>query len=418
MKDKNFYSLIFFIILLICNWIILPQDSPVKDKKLLVIVLMVKNEENFMVDTLKPFVEAGLDSFLIFDTGSTDKTIKVTQEYFEKNNVKNGIIKQEPFIDFSTSRNRALELAEEAFPYAVFFLFPDAEWYMHNVQGLINYCIEHEFDDINNYLVRIYNKALDFFTPRLIRNKSGVRFEGVVHEVPMPPAQAKLPKEIYFDWGISKRGNEKSAQRWLRDRDLLLKSYAEDPNDPRTAFYLAQTYGCLQDTENTYKYLKIRSKLKGWSEEDFVGLHRLGMATETLSLQFPEKYFWQEAFDYYLQAYNYRPTRIEPLVRIAAHFTNDGKYALGFLFAKEAALAPYPTDLLFIEKELYEFTRFDVLASCAWFVGAFEIGKWALEKALQARPDERRLKHNLSLYNKALKDNNNNKINAGLPIIA
>src|SRR3546814_6686783 len=77
---------------------------------------MVKDEEQVIAPTLQPFVEAGIDSYLIFDTGFTDKTIEATQNYFAEHNVTNGHIFQEPFIDFATSRNRALDLAEEHVP--------------------------------------------------------------------------------------------------------------------------------------------------------------------------------------------------------------------------------------------------------------------------------------------------------------
>ncbi|HLJ31873.1 MAG TPA: hypothetical protein VKU36_05515, partial [Candidatus Babeliales bacterium] len=49
---------------------------------ILVVVLMVKNEETVMRATLQPFVDAGINSFFIFDTGSTDNTISVTQTFF------------------------------------------------------------------------------------------------------------------------------------------------------------------------------------------------------------------------------------------------------------------------------------------------------------------------------------------------
>ena len=35
---------------------------------LLVVVLMVKNEQDVIVPTLKPFVDGGIDAFYIFDT--------------------------------------------------------------------------------------------------------------------------------------------------------------------------------------------------------------------------------------------------------------------------------------------------------------------------------------------------------------
>ena len=79
---------------------------------LITIVLMVKNEEAVIEKTLEPFVEGGITSFFIFDTGSTDNTISITELFFKKHNIEHYVILQEPFIDFGTSRNRALDLAD------------------------------------------------------------------------------------------------------------------------------------------------------------------------------------------------------------------------------------------------------------------------------------------------------------------
>ena len=47
-----------------------------------------------------------------------------------------------------------------------------------------------------------------------------------LHEVLDKLTMVNVPDEIYFEWRPSQKGQEKSAQRWQRDRDLLLKSYA------------------------------------------------------------------------------------------------------------------------------------------------------------------------------------------------
>src|SRR5262245_48573867 len=87
-------------------------------------VLMVKDEESMICKTVEPYVQEGISSFFIFDTGSTDKTIEVVQDYFQKHNVTNAHIFQEPFVDFSTSRNRALDVADQTFPDTPFLLMP------------------------------------------------------------------------------------------------------------------------------------------------------------------------------------------------------------------------------------------------------------------------------------------------------
>src|SRR3990167_9749906 len=79
---------------------------------LLVAVGMVRNEAPVMEMTLQPLINAGIKDFLIYDTGSTDKTIPIIRGVFLKNRIRNFVIEQGEFIDFATSRNKALELTE------------------------------------------------------------------------------------------------------------------------------------------------------------------------------------------------------------------------------------------------------------------------------------------------------------------
>lgn len=372
-----------------------------EQQDILTIVLMVKNEQNFMEATLEPFVKAGIQSFFIFDTGSTDDTILVTENFFKKHHVKHYVIEQEPFIDFATSRNHALDAAERHFPHTAFFLMLDAEWYMHNVKGLIDFCKE----EINNndpcYLVRIVNESIDFSVPRLIRASSHSRFQGSVHEIIPVHSSKKAPRDIYFELGVSRYGMEKSRKRWERDAALLLRDHQNNPNDPRTTFYLAQTYECLGEIDKALHYYKIRATQPGWHEENYETFYRLGRITEQLSEKDPQ-YTWPMAFEYYATAHNIMPHRAEPLVRMAYHYWPDGvgpsNAALCYLFAKRACELDYPEkDMLFIDPVVYNFKRYEILSKAAWQVSDFVNGETATRNALRVH-EMPHLLNNLAAY--------------------
>ncbi len=238
---------------------------------LLVVVLMVKNESLVIEATLQPFIDAGIDAYLIFDTGSTDDTVEKVERLFATYNVRRGIIRQEPFVDFATSRTRALALTEQQFPDACFMLMPDAEWYMRNVAGLLDFCYQHQHDICPVYEVRLLRETADslhdFSTPRLIRAHNTIHFIGVVHELPSYITGIMLPDSVYFYLNTSEQGQEKSRKRWMRDLDLLLHAYEQNPHDPRTVFYLAQTYACLDDYESACLWLELRALMKGWMKK-------------------------------------------------------------------------------------------------------------------------------------------------------
>ena len=367
----------------------------------LVVVLMVKNEETVMRATLQPFVDGGVDSFFIFDTGSTDNTIAVTEQFFVEHGISQVYIAQEPFIDFATSRNRALDLAEEKFPHAAFMIMPDAEWYINDARALLNFCelcLERD-DEYPSYLINIAN--LGNYSCRLFRSNRGVRFMGVVHEVVPQAIRVKVPDTIYFDYLPASNGVEKTAKRFVRDRELLLKEHLEKPWCTRTLFYLARTCEDLGNWQEAYLFYKIRVKMIGWDEEDFIVCFRLAQTIKKLVLRSEHKdqYDWLEALDYFMQAYEMRPHRIEPLVEIADYYVYINQMNLAFLFARCACEAEYPAqDVLFVENYLYDYYRYELLARSAWYINEFEVGEWAARKAYEACPDYKYAKINMECY--------------------
>lgn len=381
------------------EYVFAKTKTETKNDPLLVIVLMVKNEASVIKATLRPFVDVCTNkdpdklAFLIFDTGSTDDTVSVTKKYFQENKIQNVVIKQEPFIDFATSRNRGLQLAEEAFPNAKFMLMPNAEWYMQKVNDLITFCQDRVNHSTASYLVRIINGSLDYYVGRLIRCRSGVKFVGVVHEELNRASSEKAPKHCFFDWRAGAIGKEASQKRWSRDLVKLLAAHKNNPQDPRAVFYIAQTYQCLNDLVNARLWYKLRLTMTwGWDEENFMACYRLAQVCENLN-------DWGNASRYYLQAFSMRPCRAEPLVRLAQYYCDAKDMELCYLFSQRAAEIPYPDkDTLFIDKQLYDYTRYDLLGISAWYVHKYEIGKAAIKNALKARIDIHRLQANLVFY--------------------
>ncbi len=85
----------------------------------------------------------------------------------------------------------------------------------------------------------------------------------------------------------------------------------------------------------------------------------------------------------------------------------EGNHACAYIFAKRACEIAYPrNDTLFVEKEAYEYNRWDILGQCAWYVGEFEVGEEAIREALKMHEDYPHLLNNLSFYlNKRINEN-------------
>lgn len=363
---------------------------------LITVSIMVKNESLSIQSTLSSFFSAGIRNFFVLDTGSTDNTIQLVEDFLQAHSLT-GYLQQEPFIDFASSRNRTLELAEQHFPESVFFLMPDAEWYLYHADELLQFCEQEKDKETPLYLVTAKMNTMEFKIPRLFRSSKRIRFKGVVHEVPELIAKLEVPAPTYIEVKSSRQGIEKSKQRWQQDLKLLAKACQDNPDDPRTAFYYAQTYECLGMLEQAYQQYLLREKINGWDEENFITCFRLGYLADKLS-KLNKNYSWATAMEHYLRAFSLRPHRIEPLLNIAEHYWPNNIQTC-YLFARHIYDLPYPqNDLLFVEKEMYIYKRYEIMSRCAWYMGEYALGEEATLRALQVHPNMEHLHRNLKLY--------------------
>jgi len=350
---------------------------------------MIKNEEEAICKTLEPFVEAKFPNFFIYDTGSTDGTIKVVTDFLNLHKC-NFIIKQEEFISFGVSRNKSLDYSRDLFPNCKFTLSLDCEWYIKNPQGIIDFCssLQEPLDEC--YSVWIQSN-LFFCQYRLFVNKHNARYFGAVHEVVISHKSKGIcvPKTTYFLYSPTGKGNQKTANRWYRDISLLLKEYKDNNKEPRSTFYLAQTYDCLVEVDVAFKYYKERFEMTtGYDEEKFVAGFRAGKLYKDTN--------WSIALKYFLASYADRPHRIEPLVCIAQHYDSP---SLKYMFAKIACQTLPNTDQLFIDHQSYETSRWEQLYLSCYHLQFYKEGYDAL---LKIKEDTPQLRYNRHLFDQKL----------------
>ncbi|OOK77132.1 putative glycosyl transferase [Mycobacterium kansasii] len=157
-----------------------------------------------------------------------------------------------------------------------------------------------------------------------------------------------------------------SGQKYERDRDLLLAEVERDPGDARSVFYLAQSYYDLGDFANARTWYARRAEMAGWAEETYYAMWRVAVSMGQLNEP------WPDVRDAYLRAWEFRPTRAEPLFAIAARYRADGCYQLGYEFAKRAAEIPFPEqDMLFVRADIYDWRIVDEQAVCASWIGKY-----------------------------------------------
>lgn len=359
---------------------------------------MIKNERNRIKITLSSVMNV-VDGVIIYDTGSTDGTIEIVKEFTQKHNIPLHLLHGD-FIDFSTSRNKLLEFVD-SLDYKYSLLLDCNDEYKCEDK---TFCLKTYLKDTDKTAFEIKQKwfiggtdDIEYYNIKLIRNKQGFHFKGVVHEYIVISEQVKIERlvnvSIYQDRVQDNDG--KSCKRWNNDVILLKKELQANPTDPRNQFYLAQTYECLKQSKKAMNAFKVRAlNMGGFHEERFISLMKWA-DYETKN---------DNKIVLYLKAFEVIE-RAEPLVAIAKIYRIKQQFKLAFIFAKAACDLPYPTKcLLWINKKVYSHDRWQELGIVSFYVDEFEIGKNACLKAIESGFHIELNTKNLYFYDKNVVD--------------
>ena len=324
----------------------------------ILLVVMVKNEERILercINSAYPII----DGVCIVDTGSTDNTVKVAEEWFATHPEKLGRVFQSPFINFGESRTNAFAIAKT---YAI-----DLDWDLETTFALL-LDADHKLkltttvDKLHETLKKcdcIYLYQLDgqyrYYNVRLIRMALDWKCNGVTHEV----WKCKTANEftvvqtgIWID-DIADGGCK--ADKFERDKRLLLQGLVDDPNNIRYVFYLAQTYACMEEYEKSVQYYENYTRNETQSELTWFSQFMVGKLY-LLSLN-DEKQGIQNLID----AYEHRKTRAEPFYTLACYYAALCDWENAKKYTNLGKVIPFPeTDYVYIDEYVYR-VGFDLL---------------------------------------------------------
>jgi glycosyltransferase involved in cell wall biosynthesis len=225
--------------------------------------MIVKNEERIierMLSSVLPLV----DTYCICDTGSTDNTICVIQNFFDKHNIAGKIV-EEPFVNFGYNRTFALDHCQTM--DADYILLMDADMILNIPAGFVPMNFKMSLNS-DSYLLFQGSDRMYYKNVRILKNNIGASYWGVTHEyVKMPDKTTKstIPKNVLFINDIGDGGSKSNKAQ--RDIDLLKKGLEEEPNNDRYTFYLANSYRDAGQLELAIESYKKRIELGGWIEE-------------------------------------------------------------------------------------------------------------------------------------------------------
>jgi glycosyltransferase involved in cell wall biosynthesis len=333
--------------------------------------MIVRNEAHIIQETLDA-VAPYIRSWVIVDTGSTDGTQDLIRNHTARLGIP-GELYERPWRDFGHNRTEALNLAQGRGDYI---------WVMDADDTIVG---TPDFTRLSAdiYRLRIKFDSATFWRPQLFRDGVRVRYEGVVHEYGTwddSCVEVRLQGEYHIE-ARTLGARNLDPQKYARDRDLLLAEVERNPEDAHSVFYLAQTYFDLGDFVNARKWYARRAEMGGVQEAVYYAMYRVAASMSLLGEP------WPDVQDAYLRAWEFRPTRAEPLYQIAGWYRLDQQYRLGYRFAKRAAEIPFPEqDRLFVSADVYAWRAIDEQAVCASWIGK-HAEAFTLWRRLLARPD-------------------------------
>lgn len=357
-----------------------------RDKPTIALLLMVRNEKKRIHVTLESVV-GHVDALIVYDTGSTDNTMQIIQDFSTKHKINLYMI-QGKFVNFSVSRNVSLDYADTK--NARYLLLLDCNDELRGGTELRKTCEFFHTRNTNAFLVcqKWWTGVHEdkYYNTRLVKSRCGWRYKGSVHEwmkdttvsTSEPRYQVERLSDCIALYQDRTQDDDKSAKRFARDRELLLKEHEQNPQDSRVCFYLSQTCECLYMQEEALYYAKLRLDLNGFEEERFHALMRCGNASAALGQD------WHTGvMPWYTKAHEiFR--RAEPLCKLAEHYIIEKKWHVAYMYLDECCQLKYPEELiLFVDYAAYHYTRWHLMGIVGYYVAQYEKGKQACIKALE-----------------------------------
>ena len=355
--------------------------------------MIVKNEARVLkrcLDSVRPFIH----HWIIVDTGSTDGTQALIRK--ELADIP-GELFERPWKNFGHNRSEALAFARGKADY---ILIMDADEVFEVPAGFAMPGLDAE-----QYMLLHRHRASAETTwelGTLVRGSMPWRYEGVLHEhIACDEPHQRVPLRGPVVWGyFDSARNVDPKKKYANDARILEDALKDEPNNARYVFYLAQSYRDSDQLDKAIETYARRAAMGGWEEEVYFSLLQVGV------LRVRAKREPQAIVSAFLNAYQYRPSRAEALVELAAHYRGTHEWALAELFARAALDIPHSKDILFVDSSVYDWRVLDELAIATYYTKKYEesaaLNRRLLSEGKLPERHHQRVRDNLEFCRKQL----------------
>lgn len=346
---------------------------------------MIVKDEAHVIERCLRSVRPHLDWWVVSDTGSTDGTQDLVRDVMAG---VPGLLLERPWVSFGHNRDEALDAARSlaAAGPADYALWIDADDVLADAPATWPALT------VDGYQLEVVYGDTRFSRLHLVRLDRPWRWVGAVHEhldlAGATTGSLAVPRIVQHHDGARSR----DPQTYLKDAALLAAELEARPGDPRTQFYLAQSWRDAGELEQALAAYRLRAaNPAGWDQEQWYALFQVAVLLERLDAPA------EQVAAAYLTAFQARPDRAEPLVELARFERGRERYDVALLYARAATrIALPPPDALFVDAGAHTWRSWDELAVSSYWAGRYADGVLAAERALAVRPDDPRLRENLA----------------------
>lgn len=354
--------------------------------------MIVKDESHIIEQTLENIVQHfPITYWVVSDTGSSDHTIEIVKNFFNKKQIQ-GEIHQAEWRDFSYNRNLALKACQDKADYVLIF---DAD---DHVTGQFTLPVLSK----DAYYMYMSNeqKSVKYLRKLILKNNGQYLWRGVLHEFLENKNETEV-EEIAGDYAVisGRKGNRSfDPDKYLKDAQILEKAFALDLDDdfkPRYAFYCAQSYRDANRIEDAIRWYQQRIDIdQGWFDERYYSFEQLGLLYERQQNYKDALLNWQKGIEL-------EPLRAECWYHIARRHSWNGHLQLAYCFAKQASDTPLPEgNRLFLNNDIYRYWSLYEWCQTAYKLGKLEESYQVFKRFITRCPEDlmNRLSHQMKDY--------------------
>ena len=339
--------------------------------KTLCLCMIVRNESHIILETLNS-VKHCLDYWVICDTGSTDNTIELIQNFFDEEGIK-GEIHSDTWVNFGHNRSRAFEFAMNKADYLLVMDADDVLVGQMNLEQL----------EADSYSLR-YGDSFTYWRSQLFKGTEKWMYKGVLHEYPVclskntPTSGAVEGNYHIISRRLGARNLVEPVTKYLGDAHVIEQALQQETDaelKTRYLFYLAQSYRDAGRHELAIDWYKKRIEAGGWPEEVWRSKYEIGLLYEILGD--PER-----AKQFYLAAFEYRPSRAESLYSLGKMCNERQDFFQACLFLEHASKIPHTRDSLFVSKNVYDHEILFQLSISYYWTGDYAMSIKLCEKLI------------------------------------